>query len=103
MHIEKKHFHTMLQHSKVHHGQRSIKKFACQHEDCHFLASSAADARRHLLAHSDERNFACGENGCEYRGKSAAQLRRYTLEQGQVGDAMKLPFNAKLHAFSSAY
>ncbi|XP_035776376.1 uncharacterized protein LOC118458221 isoform X2 [Anopheles albimanus] len=81
--------HTMLQHSKVHHGQRSIKKFACQHEDCHFLASSAADARRHLLAHSDERNFACGENGCEYRGKSAAQLRRHALRHEDTGKKYK--------------
>ncbi|XP_050092584.1 zinc finger protein 236 [Anopheles aquasalis] len=81
--------HTMLQHSKVHHGQRSIKKFACQHEDCHFLASSAADARRHLLAHSDERNFACGENGCEYRGKSSAQLRRHALRHEDTGKKYK--------------
>uniref|UniRef100_A0A182MMX9 C2H2-type domain-containing protein n=1 Tax=Anopheles culicifacies TaxID=139723 RepID=A0A182MMX9_9DIPT len=69
--------HIMLQHSRVHQDQRSVKEFSCQHEGCHYLARSAADARRHLVSHSSERNFACGDDGCDYRGKSLAQLRRH--------------------------
>uniref|UniRef100_A0A182NBD7 C2H2-type domain-containing protein n=1 Tax=Anopheles dirus TaxID=7168 RepID=A0A182NBD7_9DIPT len=66
----------MQQHSRVHHVQRSVKEFACQHDGCHYLARSAADARRHLVSHSDVRNFACSDDGCNYRGKSFSQLRR---------------------------
>ncbi|EAA14992.4 AGAP009025-PA, partial [Anopheles gambiae str. PEST] len=71
--------HIMLQHSRVHHDQRSVREFACQHEGCHYLARSATDARRHLVSHTSERNFACSEPGCDYRGKSLAQLRRHAL------------------------
>uniref|UniRef100_A0A182PED8 C2H2-type domain-containing protein n=1 Tax=Anopheles epiroticus TaxID=199890 RepID=A0A182PED8_9DIPT len=67
--------YIMQQHSRVHHEPRLVKEFSCQHEGCHFIARNAADARRHLLAHSCERNFACSEPGCNYRGKSLAQLR----------------------------
>uniref|UniRef100_A0A182YFR2 C2H2-type domain-containing protein n=1 Tax=Anopheles stephensi TaxID=30069 RepID=A0A182YFR2_ANOST len=66
----------MQYHSRVHHDQRSVKKFACQHDGCHYLARSAADAERHLVSHTSERNFPCGDEGCDYRGKSLAQLRR---------------------------
>uniref|UniRef100_A0A182VL00 C2H2-type domain-containing protein n=1 Tax=Anopheles merus TaxID=30066 RepID=A0A182VL00_ANOME len=69
----------MLQHSRVHHDQRSVREFACQHEGCHYLARSATDARRHLVSHTSERNFACSEPGCDYRGKSLAQLRSALL------------------------
>ncbi|XP_050072326.1 zinc finger protein 335 [Anopheles maculipalpis] len=71
--------YIMQYHSRVHHDQRSVKKFACQHEGCHYVARSAADAQRHLLSHTTERNFACGDEGCDYRGKSLAQLRRHAL------------------------
>uniref|UniRef100_A0AAG5DI19 C2H2-type domain-containing protein n=1 Tax=Anopheles atroparvus TaxID=41427 RepID=A0AAG5DI19_ANOAO len=76
--------HIMQLHSQVHLEQRLIKSFACQYEGCHYQARSAADARRHLPSHSDERNFACGEDGCDYRGKSLAQLRRHALRHENV-------------------
>ncbi|XP_053673659.1 zinc finger protein ZFAT [Anopheles nili] len=71
--------YIMQQHSKVHHEQRSVKEFSCQYEGCHYLARSAAETRRHLQSHSDERSFACDDEGCDYRGKSLAQLRRHAL------------------------
>uniref|UniRef100_A0A182VU32 C2H2-type domain-containing protein n=1 Tax=Anopheles minimus TaxID=112268 RepID=A0A182VU32_9DIPT len=84
--------HIMLQHSRVHQDQRSVKEFSCQHEGCHYLARSAADARRHLLSHSSERNFACGDVGCEYRGKSLAQLRsHYRAESVAATDGLQPP------------
>ncbi|KFB38566.1 AGAP009025-PA-like protein [Anopheles sinensis] len=76
--------HIMQLHSQVHLEQRLIKSFACQYEGCHYQAQSAADARRHLPSHSDERNFACSEDGCDYRGKSLAQLRRHALRHEDV-------------------
>ncbi|XP_058123751.1 zinc finger protein ZFAT [Anopheles ziemanni] len=81
--------HIMQLHSQVHLEQRLIKSFACQYEGCHYQAQSAADARRHLPSHSDERNFACSEDGCDYRGKSLAQLRRHALRHEDVGKKYK--------------
>ncbi|XP_058056415.1 uncharacterized protein LOC131207801 [Anopheles bellator] len=98
--------HIMLQHSKVHHQQRSIKQFACQHEGCHYLAGTAAMARRHQLVHSDQRHFACGEGGCDYRGKTLASLRRHALRHedtdkkykcDQCEFACRLPGSLKRH------
>ncbi|XP_053663270.1 zinc finger protein 236 [Anopheles marshallii] len=99
--------HIMLQHTRVHHDQRSVKEFSCQHEGCHYLARSAADARRHLVSHTSERNFACGDDGCDYRGKSLAQLRRHALLRhedmekkhkcGQCDFATRIPGHLKRH------
>ncbi|XP_062547781.1 uncharacterized protein LOC134213148 [Armigeres subalbatus] len=69
----------LLQHAKVHVERKSIKEFACHHENCFYIGSNAAKVRTHLLScHSDERSFVCTEPDCDYRGKTLAQLRRHT-------------------------
>ncbi|XP_052563456.1 uncharacterized protein LOC120422760 [Culex pipiens pallens] len=67
----------LLQHTRVHLRDRSIKEFACQHAGCFYVGRSAAEVRTHLASrHSDERNFVCVEPDCDYRGKTITQLRR---------------------------
>ncbi|XP_065077281.1 uncharacterized protein LOC135700639 [Ochlerotatus camptorhynchus] len=100
----------LSQHAKVHVERRSIKEFACQHENCYYIGRSAAEVRTHLLSrHSEERNFVCTEHGCDYRGKTITQLRRHsqrhddttTMEKkyrcDQCDFASRIPGHLKRH------
>ncbi|XP_058451746.1 zinc finger protein 236-like [Malaya genurostris] len=97
----------LAQHTKVHLERKSIKEFACQHENCYYIGRSAADVRTHLLGrHSDERNFVCSEEDCDYRGKTITQLRRHYQRHednvkkhkcDQCGFATRIPGHLKRH------
>ncbi|XP_053692215.1 zinc finger protein 91 [Sabethes cyaneus] len=97
----------LAQHATVHLERKSIKEFACQHENCYYIGRSAADVRSHLLSrHSDERNFVCSEPGCDYRGKTITQLRRHYQRHedsekkykcGQCEFASRIPGHLKRH------
>ncbi|EDS34455.1 conserved hypothetical protein [Culex quinquefasciatus] len=75
----------LLQHTRVHLRDRSIKEFACQHAGCFYVGRSAAEVRTHLASrHSDERNFVCVEPDCDYRGKTITQLRRTKSKSNSI-------------------